>query len=359
MCDDILDSEISIPNYHVTRCDRNRNGGGLAFYVKDSFFSQVILSCPLNLEFVLLSVQNLTFSYKTHVSLFYCPPSSPFDIFDRLQSCLLDSNVSTFSNFVLVGDFNVNVNNSSHSLLPKLSRMLDRFSLTQAVSEPTHINHAGHTSLIDLVLISNPSTLSSCTVIPPLASSDHNGIQFSLKWKPSSRKPTKKRKVWRYNQANFELANSMLSSVNWDDLLSGCNDTDEAWKSWKTKVMEECIPQTVLPSKRNLPWMISELTKSLRARNLFYKRAKRNNSYRLWQKYKMKRNKVANQLKSAKRKFLSHLNLSDPKLFWKTVKQITKEDCRIPYIEEENGDIISDDESKAFILNTYFSLQMF
>ena len=35
----------------------------------------------------------------------------------------------------------------------------------------------------------------------------------------------------------------------------------------------------------------------------------------------MKRNnyKVANRLKSAKRKYLSHLNLSDPKMFWKTV----------------------------------------
>ena len=70
MCDDILDAEISIPNYHVTRCDRNRNGGGLAFYVKNSLFSQVILSCPLNLEFVLFSVQSLSFSYKMHVGLF-------------------------------------------------------------------------------------------------------------------------------------------------------------------------------------------------------------------------------------------------------------------------------------------------
>lgn len=122
-------------------------------------------------------------------------------------------------------DFNVNVNNPSHPLLPKLNRMLDCFSLTQAVSEPTHIIYTGHTSLIDLVLISNPRTLSNCTVIPPLASSDHNGIQFSLKWKPFSHRPTKQCKVWRYNQDNFELANSMLSSINWDDLLSGCNDT--------------------------------------------------------------------------------------------------------------------------------------
>ena len=142
-----------------------------------------------------------------HIGLFYRPPSSPYDIFDRLHSCLLDFNVSTFSNFVLVGDFNVNVSNPSHPLLPKLNRMLDCLSLTQVVSEPTHTSHTGHTSIIDLVLISNPSTLSSCTTIPPLATSDHYGIQFSLKWKPPGRKPTMQHRVWRYNQANFELAN--------------------------------------------------------------------------------------------------------------------------------------------------------
>ena len=106
-----------------------------------------------------------------HIGLFYRPPSSPYDIFDRLHSCLLDFNVSTFSNFVLVGDFNVNVSNPSHPLLPKLNRMLDCLSLTQVVSEPTHTSHTGHTSIIDLVLISNPSTLSSCTTIPPASHS--------------------------------------------------------------------------------------------------------------------------------------------------------------------------------------------
>ena len=147
----------------------------------------------------------------------------------------------------------------------------------------------------------------------------------------------------------------MLFSVNWNSLLTGCCDIDEAWQRWKTKfmlVMEECIPQTTLPSRRNLPWMTLELTKSLRVRNLLCKRAKRSNSHTLWQKYKMRINKVANQLKSAK-KYLSHMTLSDPKLFWKTVKQITKKD-RIPCIEGENGDIISND-LKASILNNYFS----
>lgn len=85
--------------------------------------------------------------------------------------------------FVLLGDFHVNINNPSNPLLP---RMLDCLLLVQVVTEPTHINHTGHPSPIDLVLISNPSTLSSCSVIPPLASSDHIEIHLSMNWKFSN-----------------------------------------------------------------------------------------------------------------------------------------------------------------------------
>ena len=92
---------------------------------------------------------------------------------DSLHTCLYDANVYSFSNFVLLGDFNVNINNPSHPLFSNLCSMLDSFSFEQVVTEPTHTSPLGNSSLIDLVMISNPSLLSSCTVIPPLGSSDH------------------------------------------------------------------------------------------------------------------------------------------------------------------------------------------
>ena len=116
LSDGISDCEVAISDYSVTRFDRSRQGGGMAFYVRSSLHSEVLLKCPYDLEFALLSVVNHTFSYKVHVGLFYCPPSSPPVILDLLYSCLQDVNVHTLSNFVLLGDFNVNVNNPSHPL---------------------------------------------------------------------------------------------------------------------------------------------------------------------------------------------------------------------------------------------------
>ena len=77
LCDGISDCEVSISDYLITRFDRNRHGGGIAFYIKYYLLTEVVLNCPYNLEFSLLSLVNPSFSYKFHVGLFYRPPSAP------------------------------------------------------------------------------------------------------------------------------------------------------------------------------------------------------------------------------------------------------------------------------------------
>ena len=62
-----------------------------------------------------------------------------------------------------------------------LSNLLQT-SLTLAVTEATHVNTNGTATLIDLALVSTPSLLQNCEVIPPIGNSDHNGILLKLKW---------------------------------------------------------------------------------------------------------------------------------------------------------------------------------
>ena len=155
---------------------------------------------------------------------------------------------------------------------------------------------------------------------------------------------TNRRKIWRYNQAEWESANAILSSTNWNNYLTG--DVDQAWIKWKDRfmsVMEECIPQSTLPDKCNLLWLNREITKSMRARNLAFRRAKRSKNPNHWNVYKRKWNDVANKLKYAKKKFFSHLTPSNPKSFWKTTKVLTKGVSRIPFLKDDSGKIITDD----------------
>ena len=121
--DNINDGEISITDYNICRLDRNRHGGGLAFYVKSCLCYQVLLQHPNDLEFLLFSVFHPQFSYKVHIGLFYRPPSSLSVSMDLLYNTLQDANICCFSNFVLLGDFNINYNNHSHSYFNQLCNL--------------------------------------------------------------------------------------------------------------------------------------------------------------------------------------------------------------------------------------------
>ena len=64
-----------------------------------------------------------------------------------------------------------------------LCNLMSTFGLTQVVDNYTHLYQDSCHSLIDLVLLSNPSFLSSCQTIPPLSNSDHLGIWVEIKFK--------------------------------------------------------------------------------------------------------------------------------------------------------------------------------
>ena len=61
LCGDILDSEIALHGYLVHRADRNRHGGGVLIYTKDSFVCNVLNPHDtLEINTPLLSVMGLT-----------------------------------------------------------------------------------------------------------------------------------------------------------------------------------------------------------------------------------------------------------------------------------------------------------
>ena len=116
------------------------------------------------------------------VCLFYRPPSSPVSVLDNFCTVLEGLNPSYFSNFVLVGDFNVDFYNSCNPQYCTLTDIMHSFSLMQAVREATP---TGKETMLDLALISQMSKLNCCEVIPPLANSDHNGLILQWTWKSS------------------------------------------------------------------------------------------------------------------------------------------------------------------------------
>jgi len=138
-----------------------------------------------------------------------------------------------FSHFVLIGDFSINMNNPDHPLYSKVCNIMEVFSLTQVVSECTHSSQSGNSSLIDLALVPSPPQSVTCTTIPPLANSDHNGLKLTASHKTIAQHlHTKRRTVWQYAHADFSKANRMISQTDWDSLY--CEDIDQIAYSGKT-----------------------------------------------------------------------------------------------------------------------------
>ena len=103
-----------------------------------------------------------------YVCLLYRPPSEQ-QVLDTLFSALCIRNSNVFSNFHLVGDFNIDVSNHNHPLFSKLLCITSSFLLYQVVKNFTHFNQSGNHSIIDLAFVSPPFLLNFCNTITPLS----------------------------------------------------------------------------------------------------------------------------------------------------------------------------------------------
>ena len=94
--------------------------------------------------------------------------------------------------------------------------------------------------------------------------------------------------------------------------------------------MKECIPNTALKSRRNLPWM-NKLIQSMRRRNKFL------------------------AIFRYKRLYLAQLNLRDPGSFWKTVKFLNGNQHSIPTRSQGEAIATTGAEKKTTnMLNEFF-----
>ena len=82
--------------------------------------------------------------------------------------------------------------------------------------------------------VSNPLLTCSCTVIPPLDNSDHNGLLTRLLWRSSSShncpNHSKGHTVWLYRHADWARAGELLESVDWESLSD--DNIDVSWTNY-------------------------------------------------------------------------------------------------------------------------------
>ena len=122
LCEDITLLECSIQGYHCVRHDRHRRGGGVAMYISDSLESQVILSGDNGLELLLVSVHYTNKpTHKVCVGVWYRPPHD-HEAVDNLYFLLESLDIRILSNFIIIGDFNIDFLHPEHRIFSYLPR---------------------------------------------------------------------------------------------------------------------------------------------------------------------------------------------------------------------------------------------
>ena len=118
--------------------------------------------------------------------------------------------------------------------------------------------------------------------------------------------------------------------------------------------MEQCIPRSVLPARKNLPWLTKEIVQLIRKRNYLFRKAHRSGNTEDHLKFRHVRNRVVAELRFAKRRFLTNLHPRNQREFWKVVKSLTPKENSIPTLSSENT-IATTNQEKACLLNVTFT----
>ena len=295
----INDGEIHIPGYNVVRRDRNRNGGGVALFIRDdiSFNPRPDLTVDgiegLWIELLLPRSQGILLCCT------YRPPNDSSFI-HKFESAL--SNVEPEKEWFILGDFNIDMLKHGSSLLSHYSEILSLFGCEQVIDVPTRIT-PNSSSLIDHV-VTNVKDLVQESGIINIGFSDHLVTYCTRKLQKSifSSHSVKRIRNMKFYSGQFLVAE--LSKIDWSLILSSSN-VDYCVKEFSRlfiSAVDKVAPYREIRVRKNSsPWMNGIILASIKKRDRLFSRYKSDKGNEtLYKEYCRVRNAVQRDIKQAK-----------------------------------------------------------
>lgn len=356
----ILDHSLQIDNFNLFRKDRDGWGGGVAAYVNSDIITVRRSEIEIHdIETMWLELQLL--NTKIIVCVAYRPPNSSVEFWNKLSIELEYSrNIGGNTHTIIIGDLN------AHTVSPagkKLSEFCSANHLFIHNYSPTRIRPESAT-VLDQIL-TNERSLESVDILAPVYTSDHSVLGAKINLATPHILKSFKRKIWNYNNVDWENFRTNLQNTNWDECFLNEN-VDEAWKLWSHKfnsIMSQCIVNkevTIRP--RDKPWYNSLLRRENRKLEYHHKKAKNGNTHVLWESYKRARNLYYRNCRQAESDYKAKImsSLYDPvnagsSKWWTLLKSFlgrTNNKGIGPI--ENNQTIIYDDSAKAEAFNDFF-----
>ena len=186
------EGKFLIPGYSSPyRIDQTCHGGGLMLFVREDIPSKLLLTENALIEGFYIEI-NLR-KKKWLICGSYNPHRTTIDSHMDSLSKNLALYSSTFENYIVLGDFNAEVDNIA------ISSFCDAFDLVNLIREPTCYKNSEKPSFIDLMLRNKPHSFQNSGVIETGLSDFHRMIFTVTKMTFQKLKP----RITNYRDYNF------------------------------------------------------------------------------------------------------------------------------------------------------------
>ena len=306
--DPTIIADLNTQGYIFKPFVRNRTGGGIALSYRDNITVVEIdrTSEPTSYEHVQWKVTTKHHSF-TLLGVYH-PPRSQQNGYTNQQfvdhfSTILVPILATSNNILVLGDFNIHVNDINDPDNILLQNWLTAFGLENHVTFPTHSD--GNT--LDLVISKHKQKLSVLTVKPGISLCDHTEVVICVDAEktPMTRCETTIRKLDSMDSDKFIAAIKIISTE-----IQAIDDPDEAssrYQATLTRTLDKLVPsKTVVITKRpQFPWYNDESSQLKRAVRVLERRWLLNRTTENRKDYTELRNIYAKHLWHNKRKIIT------------------------------------------------------
>ena len=320
--DNFSTNSITPCGFSVVSASRiGKRGGGIAVIIKNQlkYKRHANFTCS-TFEVLLLHVTSFTKTFA--IAIIYRPPGPLGSFLTELNEFLVTL-VSTFDDFLLLGDFNIHIDLPNDDSSKKLMLLLNDFSLKQHINVPTHVQ--GHT--LDLLISqANSQLVKSFSVTEGI--SDHNGVIFELSITKQRLQTIKKtfHQYKKFDVAKFE--NDVINSVLYTNLATDADACATQYQSVVSNLVSIHAPivSLTVTQRPPAPWYTPEIGIARHVKRRLERRwrhTKLTVDREIFLAQKLLFNKM---LVSAKAKY--YVNLVDrqchnPKQLWATIHSLT------------------------------------
>ena len=247
----------------------------------------------------------------------YNPHHNNISHFLNNISKIMDTNMSKYENFMIIGDFNAEITDSS------LSGFCDAYNLKNLITEPTCYKSINNPSSIDVILTNRKRSFHNSKTVETGLSDHHKMVVTTLKSEFVKKDPViiNYRSYKKFNSYNFRADLTEELNVNASNITK--------YEGFKKTLMDTLNYHAPIKKKvlrnNNAPFMNKVLTQAFMHRSKLKNRMNQHPTEENRNEYKKQRNKCVSLLRTEKKNYYSNLNIGifdDNKTFWKKVKPL-------------------------------------